>query len=190
MALTNNPDLARKMRLLSSHGITRNLEDMEVKKIPGYWYYEQLDLGFNYRMTDIQAALGISQMQRLDHFIAMRHQVADYYKSSIENLPLVSQSVNSDIFSSFHLYIVRLDIKNIRDNYDQVFNSLRNLDIGVNLHYIPVYLQPYYRGLGFENGYCPVAEEYSRECISIPIFPSLIKSDQDRVLDSLKAVLL
>ncbi len=189
MALTNKAELAKKMKLFSSHGVTRDLENMEIEKLPGYWYYEQIELGFNYRMTDIQAALGISQMENIDNFIIQRNKIASYYETHINDLPLESQTLDKNIYSSFHLYIVRLDLKNIDRDYNQVFNDLREKGIGVNLHYLPVYLHPFYQKLGFSRGYCPEAERYSEECLSLPMYPSLKRTEQNKVLDTLRSVL-
>jgi len=189
MALTNNVFLAEKMELLRSHGITRNESNMD--RIPdGAWYYQQVALGFNYRMTELQAALGLSQVKRLDDYIAKRHQLAEQYDLLLSELPLVLPWQHPDTFSARHLYVIRLKLKEITKSHKQVFDDLRGLDIGVNLHYIPVYKQPYYQNLGYAFGDCPNALVYYDEAISLPIYPGLDKESQMIVVNALKKVLL
>jgi UDP-4-amino-4,6-dideoxy-N-acetyl-beta-L-altrosamine transaminase len=185
MALTKNAELARKMRLFRSHGITRNTEDM-YRQPEGPWYYEQIELGFNYRMTEIQAALGISQLQRLDDFVTRRHAIAVRYNEALADLPIEVPWQHPDGFSSFHLYVIQLQSSRNRKTHRQVFEALRDADIGVNLHYIPVYHQPYYERLGFTEGYCPAAERYYSQAISLPMFPGLAEDQQDKVIDELR----
>ncbi len=187
MALTNNPGLAKHMDRLRSHGITRNVDEM-THAPDGPWYYQQIDLGFNYRMTDLQAALGLSQMQRLDEFVAMRHALAKRYHEMLSDLPMVIPWQHSDNYSVFHLYIIRLKLEQIGKTHRDVFEALRSAGIGVNLHYIPVYLQPYYQELGFKPGYCHEAERYYAEAISLPIFPMLKVIQQDQVVNALRRV--
>ena len=189
MATTNDPELARRMALLRSHGITR--ESGEMTHAPdGPWYYQQIELGFNYRMTDIQAALGLSQMERLDEFVSRRHVVAERYDELLSDLPVVTPWQNPESRSAFHLYVARLELDRIKRSHLEVFDSLRSQGIGVNLHYIPVYLQPYYEKMGFLPGCCPEAESYYREAISLPLYPGLTEENQDRVVDALKEALL
>lgn len=193
MALTNNKMLANKMRLLRSHGITRDESEM-VKEPVGDWYYEQIMLGFNYRMTELQAALGLSQMTRLDKFVAQRNSLAENYNSLLADLPIETPSVASDRESSFHLYVIRLKSDEISRSHSEVFSALRSAGIGVNLHYMPVYLQPYYQGLEFSQGrfvegYCLEAESYAADAISIPLYPSLTSEEQERIADELKRLL-
>jgi len=184
MAVTNNAHLAKKMQVLRSHGITRDAGEM--LQIPsGPWYYEQIELGFNYRMTDIQAALGLSQMRRLNEFVTKRHDLAKQYDRLLKDFPVTPPFQNGDGYSSFHLYVVRLRLDKINRTHRQVFESLRASGIGVNLHYIPVYLQPYYKGLGFEVGYCSEAEKYYAEALSLPMYFSLTASQQDKVIAAL-----
>ncbi len=184
MALTNDAGLARRMQLLRSHGITRETSEM-THDAYGSWYYQQIALGFNYRMTDFQAALGLSQMQRLDEFVATRHNIAQRYDDLLSHLPVLIPWQHGDSYSSVHLYIIRLQLDLISKTHRAIFEALRVAGIGVNLHYIPVYLQPYYANLGFNIGYCPEAESYYAQAISLPIFPSLTMAEQDQVVSAL-----
>lgn len=184
MALTNDKNLAKKMELYRSHGITRD-EDMFKNDSHGGWYYEQLVLGFNYRMTDIHAALGLSQFKRIDKYIEARNNLANRYNKKLKDLPLNLPIANPNTKSSFHLYIVLLD-ENDSDFHKKVFESLRKKRILVNLHYIPVYYHPYYKNLGFSKGMCPNAELFYNKAISIPIFPALSFEDQDYIVENLK----
>ena len=188
MAVTNNENLAQKISLLRSHGITRDSNLMS--KEDGPWYYEQIDLGYNYRMTEIQGALGLSQMNRLDEYIKRRHDIANFYNESLSELPLQIPKQFKDSFSSFHLYVIRLNLSMIESSHKDIFESLRKDNILVNLHYMPVYLHPYYKNnLGFKSGHCPEAEKYYAEAISIPIFPTLSDEDQLDVVNALKKYL-
>jgi len=177
MALTNNNKLFKRMSLLRSHGITRDPSQM-TKQADGDWYYQQIELGYNYRMTDIQAALGVSQLKRLDDYVSRRHELYTRYNELLKGFPLVIPYQYSDGYSAFHLYIIRL--KN-RDKHKQVFEYLRKNGIGVNLHYIPVYHQPYYEAMGFKKGYCLEAENYYNEAISLPMYATLSEAEQDKV---------
>ncbi len=188
MALTNDPQLAEKMGDLRSHGVTRDPQRL-ARKPDGPWYYEQLSLGFNYRMTDIQAALGLNQMQRVDGFIARRLELATRYDQLLAELSLTTPWRHKDNISAFHLYIIRLKLDEIDRTHKDVFEALRENEIGVNLHYMPVYLQPYYAQLGFKPGHCPKAERYYGEAISIPLFPLLTNEQQDQVVGALKGAL-
>jgi UDP-4-amino-4,6-dideoxy-N-acetyl-beta-L-altrosamine transaminase len=185
MALTNNQNLAKRMQRLRSHGITREAADMTGKP-DGPWYYQQIELGFNYRMTDMQAALGLSQMKRLDEFVARRHALADWYDEMFADLPVVTPWQHQDGYSGRHLYPIRLRLDKIQKSHRQVFESLRDAGIGVNLHYIPVYRQPYYERLGFKPGFCQEAERYYAEAISLPMYVGLTTELQKQVLDVLK----
>ena len=178
MALTNNNKLFKRMSLLRSHGITRDPSQM-TKQADGDWYYQQIELGYNYRMTDIQAALGVSQLKRLDDYVSRRHELYTRYNELLKGFPLVIPYQYSDGYSAFHLYIIRL--KN-RDKHKQVFEYLRKNGIGVNLHYIPVYHQPYYEAMGFKKGYCLEAENYYNEAISLPMYATLSEVEQDKVV--------
>jgi len=185
MALTNDAQLAKRMQLLRSHGITREANEM-TQAPDGPWYYQQIELGFNYRMTDLQAALGISQMQRLDEFIARRHALAERYDNKLAAFPIVTPWQHPDSYSGRHLYVIRLKTELITKSHREVFEALRAADIGVNVHYIPVYRQPYYENLGFKPGHCPEAEHYYSEAISLPMYPALTEAQQDRVIAALQ----
>ncbi len=184
MALTNDATLAEKMTLLRSHGITRD-PSLMTHDADGPWYYQQITLGFNYRMTDVQAALGVSQMKRLDKFISRRHQLARRYDSLLSGLPVITPWQHPDSYSGFHLYVIRLQLNKLSKTHRQIFATLRTLGIGVNLHYIPVHTQPYYQRLGFKLGNFPEAECYYTEAISLPMFPDLTEQQQDQVVDAL-----
>lgn len=188
MAMTNSDELAAKMALLRSHGITRDTAQM-THATDGPWYYQQIDLGFNYRMSELQAALGVSQMQRLDKFIARRHELAKRYEKLLVNLPLTLPWQHPDSYSGQHLYVVRLQLNKISKTHRRVFETLREQGIGVNLHYIPVHTQPYYQRMGFKSGDYPHAEQYYAEAISLPMYQTLSYAQQDQVSDVLCKVL-
>lgn len=183
-ALTNHAELASKMALLRSHGITREPEQM-VDTPDGPWYYEQIALGFNYRMTDLQAALGVSQIARIDVFVAQRHQIAAKYDELFAELPVQVPTRDQD-YSALHLYVIRLKLDLISRTHHDVFVALREQGIGVNLHYIPVHTHPYYREMGFAMGDFPEAERYYREAISLPIYPGLSDEDVTKVVNAVK----
>lgn len=185
MALTKDAQLARRMQLLRSHGITREAGEM-THAPDGPWYYQQIELGFNYRMTDIQAALGLSQMQRLDEFVAKRHAIAKRYDQLLADLPVITPWQHPDSYSGMHLYVVRLKLNQIGKTQRRVFEALRTAGIGVNLHYIPVYRQPYYVNLGFKDGLCPETEQYYAEAISLPVYPGLTDEQQVQVVSGLR----
>ena len=189
MALTNSDELATRMGLLRSHGITRDPALM-TQPMDGPWYYQQVALGYNYRMTDMQAALGVSQMTRLQQYIARRHEIADRYNQLLADLPLTLPWQHPDSYSAYHLYVIRLQLDNIQRSHLQVFEALRAKDIMVNLHYIPVHTQPYYQQMGFKQGDYVEAERYYREAISIPMHPTLTETEQMTVVDALKEAML
>ena len=184
MAVTNDPSLARRMERLRSHGITRDPAEM-THPPDGPWYYQQIELGLNYRLTDMQAALGLSQLGRLDAFLARRRALAARYDALLQGLPLRPQAPLPGAVSAFHLYVVRLVPDPAAPGHRAVFEALRAAGIGVNLHYIPVHLQPFWRARGFAEGDFPAAEDYYRHAISLPMFPGLGEADQDRVVAAL-----
>lgn len=185
MALTNDDDLASKMNLLRSHGITRDPQLM-TREPDGPWYYQQVDLGFNYRMTELQGALGVSQMDRLDQFVARRHELAARYDDLLADLPVRTPWQHPDSYSGLHLYVVRLQLDRIERTHREVFESLRGQGVGVNLHYIPVHTQPYYEAMGFSPEEFPESMAYYREAISLPMFQGMTDSQQDEVVRALK----
>lgn len=189
MALTNDAELANKMALLRSHGITRDPVQM-THESDGPWYYQQIDLGFNYRMTELQAALGVTQMERLDQYVARRHQLARRYDELLAGLPVTTPWQHPDSYSGLHLYVIRLQLDNIGKTHRQVFETLRELGIGVNLHYIPVHTQPHYQRMGFGAGDFPEAERYYAEAISLPMFQAMTEAQQDEVIAALRKALL
>lgn len=190
MALTNDARLARRMQMLRSHGITSAPAEMEPRPSDEIWNYQQVELGFNYRMTDIQAVLGLSQFGKLDDFVQRRNEVASRYDTMLGGLPLTAQARRNDARSSFHLYVIRLLPDQVKVSQREAFAALHAAGIRVNLHYIPVYLQPYFRRLGFRPGYCPEAEAYFKTALSIPVYPGLTAAQQDRVVDSLRQTLV
>ena len=186
-ATTKDAKLARKMELLRSHGVTREASEM-TQAADGPWYYQQIDLGFNYRMTDMQAALGLSQLARLDKFIATRRAIAKKYNDSLSTLPLTLPWQNEEGDSAWHLYVIRLDLAKT-DSHLNVFKKLRASEIGVNLHYMPIYRQPYYAKFNFNVNNYPNAEQYYAEAISIPMFYAFNDAEFDRVVSVLKQAL-
>lgn len=185
MAITNSDELAEKMALFRSHGITRD-QDQMTHKSDGPWYYQQIELGFNYRMTDLQAALGVSQMERLDAYIARRHELASRYDQLLKDLPVITPWQHPDGYSGLHLYVIRLELDKINKTHRQVFEGLQQKGIGVNLHYIPVHTQPFYQKMGFKLGDFPESEKYYLEAISLPLYPALSSEEQMIVVKGLK----
>jgi len=188
MALTNDTKLASKMMLLRSHGITRD-PSLMTHEADGPWYYQQIELGFNYRMTELQAALGLSQLKRLDEYVTRRHVLAQRYDRLLLALPLQTPHQPSECYSGLHLYIIRLQLDQITHSHREVFESLREQGIGVNLHYIPVHTQPYYQAMGFKLGDFPEAERYYCEAISLPMYPTMTEAQQDEVVTALRKAL-
>ena len=189
MAVTNDATLAKHMRLLRSHGISSTAADMQPRPAQEIWNYQQIDLGFNYRMTDLQAALGLSQMQRLDAFVTKRHAIAKRYDQLLSALPILTPWQHADSYSGCHLYVIRLKLGQISKTQRQVYDAFFAAEIGVNVHYIPVYRQPYYEQMGFKAGYCPQAEQYYSEAISIPMYPGLTVGQQDEVVAALNSAI-
>lgn len=188
MAMTNDPALAARMGLLRSHGITRDPAEM-THAPDGPWYYQQVALGFNYRMTELQAALGLSQLQRLDEFVARRHVLARRYDELLADNPLILPTADPNNYSGLHLYVVRVPEARAGKSHGVVFDALRSAGIGVNLHYIPVHTQPYYAALGFRPGDYPEAERYYAEAISLPMFHGMTETQQDTVVAAMRSAL-
>ena len=198
MALTNDKALAERMTLLRSHGITRDPANMLCREAPNStgalsrgvpaWYYEQQMLGYNYRMTDIAAALGTSQLQRIDDYVERRNVLARRYDRALSSLPLLLPSPQAANRSAYHLYVARLRPEATRATHRSVFEGMRERGIGVNLHYMPVHLQPYYRDLGFSLGQFPESEAHGNSALSLPIFPGLSLAKQDEVVAALEDI--
>lgn len=186
-ALTQNENLAKKMKLLRSHGVTREKNLLNEKEL-GSWYYEQIHLGYNYRMTEIQAALGISQLKKLDYFVSRRINLSSLYDDKLSSLPLKLPWQHPDGISSRHLYVIQLKLSQNNFRFS-VFEKLKAEGIGVNVHYIPIHTQPYYRKMGFGWGDFPIAEDYYNNAISLPIFPNLTDREQDYIVSTLKNIL-
>jgi UDP-4-amino-4,6-dideoxy-N-acetyl-beta-L-altrosamine transaminase len=197
MALTNDPKLAERLAYLRTHGIVRRTQwpsdsgdaSQVNEERYGPWYYEQIELGLNYRMTDIQAALGRSQLTRLDPFVSRRRELAARYDKLLAGLPITLPWQHPDTNSSWHLYVIRLHRNEIGLSRRQVFDALRSAGIGVNVHYIPVHTQPYYRQLGFATGMFPEAESYYEDAITLPLFSRMTNDDQDTVVRALEKIL-
>ena len=182
MAVTNDPAYAKAMMHLRSHGISSDSQDMDARPTDEIWNYQQLQLGFNYRMTELQAALGISQLQQLDVFVQQRHAIAAKYNGELQALPLITPWQHPDSYSSYHLYPVQVP----QTKQKQIYQALRQVGILVNLHYIPVYLQPFYAEMGFQRGHCPNAEIYFRQVMSVPMFSAMTVVQQSQVIEQLK----
>ncbi|ESP90434.1 UDP-4-amino-4,6-dideoxy-N-acetyl-beta-L-altrosamine transaminase [Pseudoalteromonas luteoviolacea] len=184
MALTNQPELDKKLKLFRSHGITADKSQLQ-QEADGPWYYEQQALGFNYRMTDLHAALGISQFLQLDQFVATRNQLASYYDKQLSNHPKIQPLEQSEsVYSAYHLYVVRV-ASATADIHRQLVTQLRSKNIFCHVHYIPIYLQPYYQELGFKAGYCANAEAYYHSAITLPLFPALTQQEQEYIVETL-----
>ena len=188
LATTNDKELSERMQLFRSHGITRNSESMS-KLSEGGWYYQQVDLGFNYRMTELQAALGVSQMERIDEFVTLRHKRQKRYDELLKNLPVITPYQDMDSYSALHLYPIQIQTDKVKNTRKEIFQELRKNDIGVNVHYIPVHTQPYYENMGFKKGDFPNAERYYKSAISIPLFHAMTFDQQDQVVTALEKVL-
>lgn len=188
IALTNNQIIANRMRRLRTHGITTDKSLMEERPTNEIWNYQQIELGFNYRMTDIHAALGISQMKQLDEFVACRHQIAKRYDEELSSLQIVTPFHEPDNYSSYHLYPIIVPESISSQSQKQVYHELRKNGVAANLHYIPVHRHPYYEKLGFKSGDFPIAEKFHREVISLPVYPSLSCTEQSKVIAVLKKI--
>lgn len=189
MCLTKDKALYNSLKLLRSHGITRDVEEMMSSTNDSPWYYEQITLGYNYRMTDLQAALGVSQIKRLSHFVERRNEIAAIYDEFLEKLPLNIPSRSSDVYSSYHLYSIQLHLDRLSKTRLQIFNLLRQREIGVNVHYIPVHTQPYFSRMGHLPQDFPNAIDYYSKTISLPIFPGLKGDQQKYIIDAIYEVL-
>ena len=188
IVLTNNKELYEKLKLYRSHGITRD-SDLMTQEADGPWYYQQIELGFNYRMTDMQAALGCSQMDSLDEFVARRRYLVKRYNEKLKNLPLRTPYQDEATNPSWHIYIIRVDFTKVVLSKQEIFARMRDRGIVLNLHYIPVHTQPYYQKLGFQKGDFPVSEKYYEEAITLPLYYDLTDEQQDEVIEALKEVL-
>ena len=189
MVLTNNSDLDKTMRLLASHGIKKSAPGNKFNLKPSY-YYEQIALGYNYRITDIQAALGISQLKKLDTFVDKRNELALVYQENLKNLPIDLPTILPNNYSSFHIFVIRIKKEFLQKKpRDLIYQELIDHGIGVNLHYLPVHLHPYYQNLGFQKGEFIESEEYAESALTIPLYVNLTNSDQDRVISALKETL-
>ena len=188
IAVTQQAHLAEKMQRLRSHGITRDAGQMTTSP-DGPWFYQQIDLGFNYRLTDMQAALGLSQLTRLAEFVARRHTVFQHYQSLLKDSPVIFQQQPEACYSSLHLLVVRLQSNRLSKTRQQVFEWLRQAEIGVNVHYIPVHLQPYFQKMGFQPGDFPEVEAYYQDAMTLPLFPALTEEQVHFVVDRLNEVL-
>ncbi|MCD6732499.1 MAG: UDP-4-amino-4,6-dideoxy-N-acetyl-beta-L-altrosamine transaminase [Burkholderiaceae bacterium] len=188
MALTHDARLARRLERLRSHGMTREAALMDAEP-DGPWYYQQIELGYNYRITDIQAALGLSQLARLDDYVQRRHRLAARYDRLLDELPVTVPARATDAYSALHLYPIQVDVARCGRSRRQVFDALRAAGIGVNVHYIPVHTQPYYRRMGFAIGDFPHAEAYYAQAISLPMFATLTDAQQDEVVAALRRAL-
>jgi len=189
VATTNDKKLLIRMQLFRTHGITRDRKLM-VKNSEGDWYYQQVDLGFNYRMTELQAALGISQMRRLNKFVKKRHILKNRYDRLLKKLPIVKPYISKNIYSALHLYPIQIDIKKCKLSRLKLYNALIKKGIGVNIHYIPIHTQPYFLKMGFKHGDFPVAESYYQNSISLPLFSQMSFKIQDKIVDNLTNILL
>jgi len=189
LTTTNNKELMKRMQLYRSHGITRN-SDLMTKPHEGDWYYEQINLGFNYRMTELQASLGVSQMRRLDDFVIKRHKLQERYDLLLSKLPVVRPYQNPENYSALHLYPIQIDFNFVKKSRKEIFLQLRKKQVGVNVHYIPIHTQPYFKKIGFMIGDFPNSELYYARAISLPIYYDLTFTEQDLIIKNLEIILM
>ena len=189
MALTNDKDIAERISMLRTHGITSDKTKFKKRSKDEIWNYQQLELGYNYRMNDLQAALGLNQMKRLDEYVGKRHKLANYYDNELKDLPLMTPYQSPNVYSSYHLYPILIKHISVSKQQKLVYNQLRKNNILANLHYIPVHRQPYYENLGFKKNDFPIAEKLHQQIISIPIYPSISEEHQKYVADTIKKVM-
>jgi UDP-4-amino-4,6-dideoxy-N-acetyl-beta-L-altrosamine transaminase len=185
MLTTNDPLLFDRLQRHRSHGITSNPSQMSERPADEIWNYQQIMMGYNYRITDIQAALGLNQIKRLDEFVNIRHRIANRYNQELARLPIQLPFQHPDTYSSFHLYVIRIKLNESPKTQKEVYDALQLGGVNVNLHYIPVHRQPYYENLGFKAGYCPESELYHKETLSIPMYPTLTEEEQSKVIEIL-----
>ena len=188
MALTNDDTVAARLRLLRTHGVTREASQMR-NEADGPWYYEQVALGYNFRMTDIQAALGASQLARLDEFLSQRRHLAQRYREALQGLPIRMQADRTGAKSSWHLFVINLDPARTMLTRRALYDAMLARGVAVNVHYIPVHTQPYYRELGFRAGQFPAAERYYERALSLPMYAALTEAQQDTVVNALRGAL-
>lgn len=189
MAMTNDIQIKQKLENFRTHGITRD-QEMMTQDSHGSWYYEQIELGYNYRISDIHAALGVSQLNRLDSYVNKRHKIANRYNELLKGTQIIHhQQQNANTYTSYHLYIITVDCSAINISHKEIFEGLRSKGIGVNIHYIPVHLQPYYKDLGFQKGSFVESENYYSKAISLPLFPTMSDADQNKVVNSLLQII-
>ncbi len=188
MITTNNKDFYNKLLQFRNHGITRDLRKMKMKHEP--WYYEMQTLGYNYRMTDIQAALGLSQFEKVNTFLLERKKIAQKYNRAFSNMESIILPLQQEgCISSWHLYIIRLKLEKLHTHRTEIYKALQKENIGVNVHYIPVYLHPYYQQLGYTRGLCPQAEKTYEEILTLPLFPKMTEEDQNHVITGVKKII-
>ena len=189
VAVSNDKKIADRMRLFGGHGVTREQSQMN-QVSHGPWYYQQIELGYNYRMTELQAALGISQLRRVDSYVDIRNKLALRYDKLLADLPILLPVIDENNYSSFHLYIIKLQLEKIGITHKKVFEYMREKHIGVNLHYIPVFMQPYYEEMGYNNENYPNAIKYYNSALSLPLYVGLSEEDQNFIVDCLREILL